>query len=99
MPRIAAIDFGNKRIGIALSDDRKKLAFPMTTVEGGKNGAANTAAALKPKLKELEKILIGLPLLLSGKKGEMALALEAFAKEIETLLQIPVELIDERLSS
>lgn len=99
MPRIAAIDFGLKRIGIALSDDRKKLALPFKVVEGGKQAVQHTADALKPKLREIERILVGLPLLMSGEKGDMARAAESFAKELETALGIPVELCDERLSS
>ena len=97
--RIAAVDFGFKRIGIALSDKRKKLALPFTTVEGGKKGVANTASALEKKRGEIEKILVGLPLLMSGEKGDMAKAAEAFAKDLETATGIPVELCDERLSS
>lgn len=99
MPRIAAIDFGLKRIGIAISDDRKKLAFPFKVVEGGKRAVEHTAAALQPKIGEIEKILVGLPLLMSGEKGEMALAAEAFAEALEKAVNIPVELCDERLSS
>lgn len=97
--RIAAIDFGLKRIGIALSDDRKKLALPFATVDGGKKGVANTVAVLAKKQGEIERILVGLPLLMSGKKSEMAKEVEAFAKELELATGIPVELCDERLSS
>jgi putative Holliday junction resolvase len=97
--RIAAIDFGLKRIGIALSDDRKKLALPFATVDGGKKGVANTVAALAKKQGEIERILVGLPLLMSGQKSEMAKEVEAFAKALELATGIPVELCDERLSS
>lgn len=97
--RIAAIDFGLKRIGIALSDERKKLALPYETVEGGRKGVANTAAALAKRKGEIEKILVGLPLLMSGEKGEMAKEVETFAKALEAATGIPVELCDERLSS
>ena len=97
--RVAAIDFGMKRIGIVLSDDRKKIALPFATVEGGRKGVANTAAALDKKKGEIEKILVGLPIMMSGEKGEMAKTVEAFAKSLETATGIPVELCDERLSS
>lgn len=97
--RVAAIDFGLKRIGIAISDDRKKIALPFTTVPGGKQGVANTVAALAKKQGEIEKILIGLPLLMSGEKGEMAKIVEAFAVALQNATGIPVELCDERLSS
>lgn len=97
--RIAAIDFGFKRIGIAISDDRKQIAFPLQVVAGGKQGVKNTVAALQTKRSELEKVLVGLPLLMNGTKGEMAQAAENFAKKLELELKIPIELIDERLSS
>ncbi len=99
MPRIAAIDFGSKRIGIALSDERQKIAFPHETVEGGKRGVANTVASLNKKEGEIEKILVGLPLLMNGERGDMAKLVEAFAKKLEAAMKIPVILIDERLSS
>ncbi|HLB59331.1 MAG TPA: Holliday junction resolvase RuvX [Bdellovibrionota bacterium] len=99
MPRIAAIDFGLKRIGIAVSDIQKKMAFPHATVEGGRNGAANTVASLKGKQSEIEKIVIGMPLLMNGKKGEMAEKVEQFGKELQEILHIPIEFYDERLSS
>lgn len=99
MGRIASIDFGLKRLGIALSDERKKIAFPLQTVEGGRHAIENIKKALGTKLQEVEKILIGYPLLLSGKEGEMGAIVRAFAKNLETTLSIPVECIDERLSS
>ncbi len=97
MGRIAAIDYGLKRIGIAISDERKRIALPLTTVEGGKKAIENIAAAIREK--NVERLVMGLPLLMNGKKGEMAEAVEKFAKAIEEALKIPVTLLDERLSS
>ncbi len=99
MGRIAAIDFGLKRIGIALSDERKKIAFPLETVAGGKKAIENIKKALGSRLKEVELILIGLPLLMNGQEGDMALAVKKFGAELEASLTIPVQTIDERLSS
>ena len=99
MPRIAAIDFGLKRIGIALSDERKQIAFPLATVAGGEEGVQNVMAALAEKRKEIEQIILGLPLLLSGAKGNMALLVEKFGTDLEIAIGIPVLLLDERLSS
>jgi putative Holliday junction resolvase len=94
MPRIAAIDYGRKRIGVALSDERKIIALPYKVVEGGLSALVALLLPLK-----LEKVLVGLPLLLSGKKGEMALEVEKFAQALGERLSVPIELIDERLSS
>ncbi len=97
MGRIAAIDYGLKRIGIALSDAGKKIAFPYRTVPGGRRGIAEIATALKGQ--DVEKVLLGLPLLMNGQKGDMALEVEKFAKALEEALHIPIVLRDERLSS
>jgi len=99
MGRIAAIDYGLKRIGIALSDAGKKIAFPLDTVEGGKGSIEHIKKAFGDKLASIEEILVGFPLLLSGKEGEMAVAVRKFAAELEQSLGLPVRLIDERFSS
>jgi putative Holliday junction resolvase len=97
MARVAAIDFGLKRIGIAVSDINRKIALPVSVVEGGKKALQNIRAALP--LKEVDLILVGHPLEMSGKKGPMAELASEFAKMLHDGLQIPVELVDERLSS
>lgn len=97
MGRIASIDFGLKRIGLALSDQQRRIALPLTVVEGGKKAVQNVRAALP--LKEISLIVIGMPLELSGKKGPMAELVEQFAKQLHDALQIPIHFIDERLSS
>lgn len=97
MGRVAAIDFGMKRIGLAVSDKGRKIALPVSVVEGGKKALQNIRAALP--LKEIDLIIVGLPLEMSGKKGEMAQKVEEFAKMLHEALEIPVQLIDERLSS
>jgi putative Holliday junction resolvase len=97
MGRIAAIDFGLKRIGLALSDRERKLALPLAVVEGGKRALQNIRNALP--LKEVDLILIGLPLEMSGKKGAAAVQVEQFAKMVHEAFGIEVCLIDERLSS
>jgi putative Holliday junction resolvase len=97
MGRVAALDFGLKRIGIALSDRDRKIALPLQTVDGGKQAVLQIAKALP--MKEIDLILIGLPLLMDGKKGEMAEIVEKFAQKVEQELGVPTLLWDERLSS
>jgi len=95
--RIAAIDFGMKRIGIAISDEGKKIAFPAQTIPGGPKAVQEVQKAFA--LKKIELILLGLPLLLSGKEGPMAEIVKRFAVELEATLAIPIKFIDERFSS
>lgn len=97
MGRIAAIDFGEKRIGLAYTDINRKMALPVGVIEGGKKAIQNIKAALP--IKEIDLFLIGLPLEMSGKRGVMAIKVEEFAKMVENAFEIPVQLVDERLSS
>lgn len=97
--RIAFIDFGMKRIGIALSDERQTIALPYIQVEGGKKAVENVIKALQPKMKELLKILVGNPLSLKGEESSMGKVVFQFAKALEEKSKIEVELFDERLSS
>ena len=102
MPRIAAIDFGLKRIGIAISDEKGRIALPLKLVLSGKSmteTVKNVLLALSPYEKQIEAIIVGLPLLLSGKRGDMALAAERFAQALQNETKIAVQMMDERLTT
>lgn len=102
MGRIVAIDYGRARIGLAMTDENKKVALPYKTISSGKTialSAKNVIDALKDYLPKIEKFVLGMPLMLSGKKGEMALEVEKFKEELEKLTKIEVCLWDERLTS
>lgn len=99
MKRIAAIDFGQKRLGFAISDEKKRMALPWMVAEAGKDPVAAAVKAMGPRLKEIEKIVVGYPLLMTGKVGPMAEMARKFAEEIEKATGIPIVLWDERLSS
>lgn len=94
--RIVAIDFGMKRCGIAISNETKTMALPWTTVTGG---LSSVVATIQKRKTEIEGIVVGLPLLMNGTKGDIAVTVEKFAKALENALQISVTLFDERLSS
>ncbi len=109
MKRILAIDFGLKRIGLALSDPNQKIALPLKTLEI-QNPNQDVSLVIKsiqeatqgrPIETAIETIVLGNPLLLSGKKGEMADNVQTFKEKLEKKLgpSIPVILWDERLTS
>lgn len=97
--RIAAIDYGKKRIGLAISDPNAKIAFPLTTVPGGAHAISHISQALAPYKNQIRTLLIGLPLLLNGTEGAMAQEVRTFAQQLQTALNLPILFIDERLSS
>lgn len=101
MGRIVGIDFGKVRIGLAISDERRIIAQPLETIRAAKDNGqtAKLIAQSLSRYNNIDTVVIGLPLLLNGKEGEMALLVKAFAKAIEQALPYPVILWDERLTS
>lgn len=102
MKRILGIDYGKKRIGLAISDPNQVMALPWKTIEGYesiKRSAQHLIEILEKSDYHFEKIIIGNPLQMSGKPSEMTRVVQDFAKILEEKLLIQVILWDERLSS
>ncbi len=100
MGKILGIDYGRARIGLALSDLSHILASPHGKIKTGKSHKDSSRALLKIiEENSVEQIVIGLPLLLSGKDSETTLNVRAFAEELKKISQLPITLWDERLTS
>ena len=97
--RILAVDWGERRIGLAVSDPSGTLASPLATLVVRDEADALERIAKVALETEAERIVVGLPLLLSGVRGEAALAAEAFAARLAERTALPVETYDERLTS
>lgn len=96
--RRIAIDVGDVRIGVAVSDPAGFLATPVETVAAGKF-AMERLAELVTEFEPLECV-VGLPLSLSGKEGPAAVKVRAFAAELaERIAPVPIRLFDERMST
>lgn len=97
--RILAIDYGRKRIGLALSDELQLTAQPLLVLK-----RANRRDDLR-RLRDIcrkqgvARILVGHPLHMTGEVGEMADEAARFATRLRKELGIEVELVDERLTS
>jgi putative Holliday junction resolvase len=97
--RILAVDYGRKRIGLALSDELQLTAQPLLVLE-----RVNSRDDLR-RLREIcrkqgvARILVGHPLHITGEAGEMAEEAERFAARLHKELRIEVHLVDERLTS
>jgi putative Holliday junction resolvase len=97
--RILAIDYGRKRIGVALSDELGLTAQPLVTIV-----RANRRDDLR-RLRQIcrrhgvARILVGHPLHITGEAGEMAAEAARFAARLKKELRIMVELVDERLTT
>jgi putative Holliday junction resolvase len=95
---VLGLDLGQARIGVAISDDARRLALPLGTVRTGAPQDVKAIAALVRE-HEATEVVIGLPLSLSGREGEAADHARRFAEALRGFLGVPVHLQDERLST
>lgn len=95
MGRILALDYGTKRIGVAISDEGQKIAFPKPFVPTEKKDEVLNMIAREA----VEKILIGLPKSLSGKETKSTKAAREFADWLGQNSGAEIELIDERFTT
>jgi putative Holliday junction resolvase len=96
--RVLGLDLGDVRIGVAVSDPDRRLAVPMGTIRTGAPADLRTIAELVRE-NEVTLVVVGHPILLSGRAGVRARHAEEFAGALRQLLDVPVVLHDERLSS
>lgn len=99
--RVLALDLGEARIGIACSDPLGLTAQPLETLR--RTGPKKDLDAIRRRVEELEvrKIVVGLPLLLSGEEGKQAVAAREFAGSLRRRLPSGIDVVfwDERLST
>jgi putative pre-16S rRNA nuclease len=103
--RVLGIDYGEKRIGLALSDATALLASPWKTIANDANvgaaaqGVALEVNALVTEPDGLDAIVIGLPRRLSGEPNDQTPRVQKFAELLAGQVSIPIALQDERLTS
>jgi putative Holliday junction resolvase len=97
--RVLALDLGERRIGVALSDVYGSLATPLMTISAKPRPEAIREIAKLVADYQVAELVIGLPLTLRGEIGPQAQSVKSFAGEIAKALSIPVYFFDERLSS
>lgn len=97
--RAAAIDLGKVRVGLAVADELGLLAHPRPYLDGGNRGALLGALCQLAAEEGLKLFLVGLPRSLSGAEGPPARRARAFARDLERRSGVPVQLVDERLST
>lgn len=99
MPRWIGVDYGEKRIGIAVSDPDGWLASPHGVLDVAHAEEAVQKVADLCRTLGVAGVVVGLPLNMDGSKGPAAQKAEAFARALSKAAAIPVRLWDERLSS
>jgi putative Holliday junction resolvase len=93
--RVLALDHGTVRIGAAICDPTGTLCTPLPVIEPPE--PASVVALVRER--EVERVVVGLPVHLSGEEGSQAALARTFGDELTALLDIPVDTYDERLTS
>jgi putative Holliday junction resolvase len=92
---VLALDHGTVRIGAAICDPTGTLCTPLPVIEPPEADAVATLV----REREVERVVVGLPVHLSGEEGSQAALARAFAEELGEVIEIPVDTYDERLTS
>jgi putative Holliday junction resolvase len=92
---VLALDHGTVRIGAAICDPTGTLCTPLPVIEPPE--PASVVALVRER--EVERVVVGLPVHLSGEEGSQAALARTFGDELTALLDVPVDTYDERLTS
>lgn len=97
--KILAIDYGRARIGLSLADSQEGIAAPLGTLDRVNRNEDMRQLRELVRNHSVKQIVVGLPLRLDGTRGDMAEETERFAQRVRKQIGVPVEMVDERLTS
>jgi putative Holliday junction resolvase len=99
VPKVAAIDLGKARVGVAVTDELGLMAHTRPFLDGKSRKALLRALVALCREEGIARFLVGLPLEMTGAEGPAARRALAFAHELADATGAPVEMVDERLST
>lgn len=97
--RALGIDFGEKRIGLAISDPEGRIAVPMTTLQRRDDRSALRQIAEVARREEVGRLVVGEPVNMDGTRGPAAERARRFGERLAELTGLPLELVNESLTS
>jgi len=97
--RVLCLDLGEKRIGVAISDPEGILASPLSIIESRQDDSAIGQIVVLALELQVERIIVGLPRSLDGTEGPQAQIVRNFVENLKSLVDVPVDVWDERLST
>jgi putative holliday junction resolvase len=99
MGRVLGIDYGTRRIGLALSDPLRITAQPFAAWRTAEGAGAESRIISLVRAQGIDLIVVGHPLTLKGTRSRQCLATERFAESLSGSCRVPVVLWDERLTT
>lgn len=97
--RVLAVDFGEKRIGLAVSDETGRVVVPVGVVTRTSDAQAAAAVAAAAKERDVVRLVVGHPVNADGSEGDWARRVRNFARRLEEASGLPVDLHGEGLTT
>src|SRR5262249_48257580 len=99
--RVMALDYGERGVGVAVSDELQLIARPLTTIRREKQRYAQFIERISELVAENEvaTLVVGLPLNMDGSRGAAVKRVESFISDLQKSVSIPIVTVDERLTS
>jgi putative Holliday junction resolvase len=94
--KVVGVDPGTRRVGVAVSDPDGRVALPLKVIEADPDAAELVDLVKEQKASE---VVVGLPRMLDGTEGPAAQGARELAARLQDLLDVPVRLVDERLTT
>jgi putative holliday junction resolvase len=95
--RILCLDYGEKRIGLAITDRQNSIAMPFGMIEN--NGSTSEKILKLIKENDIGRIVIGRPVNLKGQSGYQAEVVDSFVSNVLKTYELPISIMDERFTS
>jgi putative Holliday junction resolvase len=97
--KVLALDYGRARTGVAVSDPTGTVARPLAVVERvtSRRGLDRLAEIVREEAPDL--VVVGMPITLRGERGAQAVETDGFVRELRRLLDVPVDVFDERFTT
>ena len=99
MSKVLGVDFGERRTGVAISDDSRVIAFPRETLSCPRVEQAAAAVARIAATEKVAEIVVGYPINMNGSSGPRVVRTDEFLAELAKRTEIPLKKWDERLST
>jgi putative holliday junction resolvase len=99
--RVMALDYGERGVGVAISDELRLTVRPLTTIRREKRKRAEVIERVRELVAENEiaTLVVGLPLNMDGSRGAAVERVESFISDLRRIISIPIVTVDERLTS
>lgn len=99
MSKVLGVDFGDRRTGVAISDEARVIAFPRETLDCPRVEQAAAAVARLAAAEQVAEIVVGYPLNMDGTQGPRTARTDGFLAELAKRTGVPLRKWDERLST